>query len=310
MVIDPHTPVIVGAGQVLARDGEEESSEPVALMASALRAAAEDSGAGSRLLRRADSVRCVPVVGWHYRNAAALLAEDVGASPHDTAQTSVFGGDGPQVLINDTAARIARGELDVALLGGGEGVTVVRDARRAGRAPAWRSQEESVPRPLLLGEDRSAVTPAEEAAGLAPPVYMYALIESAVRAAAGEDPAVHRQRITELWSRFSDVAAGNPHAWLQRHYSAQEIATPSPANRMVATPYTKLLTANIQVNMATGLILTSAAAAEHAGVPKDRWIFIHAGAQAHERWHVAERRTLSDAPAIGAVGRAALSTPG
>ena len=90
-----------------------------------------------------------------------------------------------------------------------------------------------------------------------------------------------------------EVAAGNPHAWLQRAYTAEEIATPSPANRMVAAPYTKLLTANIQVNMATGLILTSAAAAEHAGVPTDRWIFIHAGAQAHERWHVAERRTLS-----------------
>ncbi len=61
---------------------------------------------------------------------------------------------------------------------------------------------------------------------------------------------------------------------------------------MVAAPYTKLLTANIQVNMASGLILTSARAAEQAGVPQDRWIFIHAGAQAHERWHVASARTL------------------
>ncbi len=310
MRIDPNTPVIVGAGQVLARDGDEELSEPVALMVAALRAAAQDSGAGEGLLRRADSVRCVPVVGWHYRNAAALLAGDLGASPRDTAQTSMFGGDGPQVLINDTAARISSGELDVALIGGGEAVIVVRDARRAGRAPSWRTQDESVPAPLTLGEDRSAVTAGEEAAGLAPPVYMYALIESAVRADTGEDPAAHRQRIAELWSRFSEVAAGNPYAWLQRAYTADEIATPSPANRMVAAPYTKLLTANIQVNMASGLILTSARAAEQAGVPRDRWIFIHAGAQAHERWHVAERPSLSAAPAIGALGRAALERAG
>ncbi len=166
MAVDPNTPVLVGGGQVLARDEDEERSEPVALMVRALRAAAEDSGAGEGLLRRADSVRCVPVVGWHYRDAAALIAEDLGASPRETAQTAMFGGDGPQVLINDTAERISRGELDVALIGGGEAVTVVRDARRAGRAPAWRSQDETVPAPLTLGEDRPAVTAGEEAAGL------------------------------------------------------------------------------------------------------------------------------------------------
>jgi len=308
--IDPLTPVIVGTGQVLARDVDEGHAEPVALIARALREAARDSGAGEQLLRRADSVRCVPVVGWHYRDAAALVAEELGASPRETAQSGQFGGDGPQVLINDTAASIAAGELEVALIGGGEAVTFVRDARREGRQLRWRSQEEDVPAARTLGEDHPPVADAEGAAGLAPPVYMYALIESAVRGVTGESPEAHLGRIAGLWSRFSEVAATNPNAWLQHAYTADEIATPTPANRLVAAPYTKLLTANIQVNLAAGLILTSAAAAARAGVPKDRWVFIHAGAQVHERWHVGERHTLAASPAIRAAGRGVLQRAG
>jgi acetyl-CoA C-acetyltransferase len=111
------------------------------------------------------------------------------------------------------------------------------------------------------------------------PVAMYALIESAVRAASGRDRDAHLDRIAGLWSRFSRVAAENPFAWIRRTYAAQGIAAPTTENRLVATPYSKLLTANIQVNMGSGLIVCSAQAAQDAGVPKDRWVFIHAGAQ-------------------------------
>jgi acetyl-CoA C-acetyltransferase len=67
-----------------------------------------------------------------------------------------------------------------------------------------------------------------------------------------------------------------------------------------------VLTANIQVNMATAVIVTSAQAAQRARVPRDRWVFIHAGAQANEEWHVSERDGLARSPAIEASGRAAL----
>jgi len=113
-----------------------------------------------------------------------------------------------------------------------------------------------------------------------------------------------------VWSRFAAIAAENPHAWIRQAYTPAEIATPTPENRLVSTPYTKLLTANIQVNMATGLILASAAAAASAGVPSDRWVFPHAGAQAVEQWHVTERSELGSCPAIGAVGRAACAHAG
>jgi len=305
-MIDPRTPVIVGAGQALDRGSPgEEPREPVALMARALRQAGADSASGERLLRDADSVRCVPVLSWHYRDAAALLAEDLGAHPRETVQSAPIGGDGPQVLLNDTARAIAAGELDVALVAGGEAVVSVRAAERDGRTLAWRRQDEDVHPTRTLGEERAGVNEAEAAVGLAPPVRMYALIDSAVRAGAGSDRDTHLASIAGLWSRFSDVAAGNPHAWLARAYTPEQIATPTSENRLVCAPYTNLLTANIQVNMAAGLILASAEAARRAGVPKERWVFVHAGAGAHDQWHVSERQRLDASPAIRAVGHGA-----
>jgi acetyl-CoA C-acetyltransferase len=309
--IDPRTPVIVGAGQVLSRDlPEEEPREPVTLIVEALRRACQDSGAGERLLRRADSVRCVPVIGWPYGDAAALVAADLGTQPRETVQSAAIGGDGPQLLLNDTARAIAAGELDVALLGGGEAVASLRASERAGRPLPWRRQAPRVHPGRTVGEDRAPVNEAEAAAGLTPPVYMYALIEAAVRAARGSAADAHLARIGRLWSRFSAVAAENPHAWIRRSYTPEQIALPSAENRPVSSPYTKLLTANIQVNMASGLIVTSAEAARREGIPSDRWVFMHAGAQAQDQWHVSERHQLAASPAIRAAGRAALQRAG
>lgn len=312
MNIDPRTPVIVGAGQTVQRDTDtEEPREPVQLIAQALREAGRDAGTGERLLRRADSVRCVPVIGWQYRDAAALVAEELGAQPRETVQSAAIGGEGPQALLNDTAADIAAGHLDIALVGGGEAGASLRAAQLQGRPLPWRRQDDDAPGPTRsLGEDRPPVNEAEAAAGLAPPLYMYALIETALRAAAGSGPSEHLERIASLWSRFSTVAAENPHAWIRRSYTPSQIATPAPENRIVASPYTKLLAANIQVDMASGLIVTSAAAAQQAGVPRERWVFVHAGARAQDEWHVSERRTLTRSRAIQAATRAAMHRAG
>jgi acetyl-CoA C-acetyltransferase len=304
--IDPRTPVVVGAGQVLNHDVDDvESSEPARLIVEALRRAAEDSGAGQRLLRRADSVRCVPVIGWHYPDLAAIVAEDLGSVPRETVQSSPIGGEGPQLLVNDTARAIAAGQLDVALLGGGEAGASLRTAQLAGRTPPWRTHDGQPPPTRTLGRERAPVNRAEAAVGLAPPVSMYALIECALRGAGEATAESHLERIAGLWSRFSTVAASNPHAWIKREYTAATIATPARDNRLVCSPYTKLLTANIRVNMASALIITSAQAARDAGVPADRWVFIHAGAQARDTWHVSERETLTDSPAIRACANAA-----
>ncbi len=78
----------------------------------------------------------------------------------------------------------------------------------------------------------------------------------------------------------------------------------------MSSPYTKLLATNIQVDQAAGLIICSAGTAEQAGVPRERWVFIQAGAPAQDEWHVTERAELAASPAIRAIGEAALAHPG
>jgi acetyl-CoA C-acetyltransferase len=138
----------------------------------------------------------------------------------------------------------------------------------------------------------------------------YPLIENAIRAASGETPAAHQQRIAGLWSRFSEVAARQPAAWSPTAYTAEELATPSPANRQVTLPYTKLLNSNIQVDQGAALLLCSAGTAAELGIPRDRWVFVHTGARATDEWFLSERRDLDRSPAIRACGRAVLAHAG
>lgn len=303
--LDPNTPVLVGAGQFVGR--EPGTDDPVALSALALRRAAEDSGAGESLLGSADAVYAVASTSWAYRDQAALVASRLGAQPRRTVQSSKFGGDGAQLSINAAAQAIADGESEIVLITGAEAGASLAAAQRAGTELNWPVQDASVRPTEVLGIDKTANNDAETAVGLGAPIFMYALLEAAVRGSLGRDPKEHRQAIGELWSRFSSVAAANPYAWQPEEFGAEHIVTPSPDNRMVSAPYTKLLCANLQVDQASGLIMCSASAAEAAGIPQDKWVFLHAGASGHDEWFVSERTSLAASPAINALGAAVLS---
>jgi acetyl-CoA C-acetyltransferase len=305
--MDPRTPVIVGAGQV---SGDGGSEGPIALAVRALRLAAEDSGTGDVLLRRADSCRHVATVCWPYTDESALIAAELGATPRETVRTAQFGGDGPQRLVSDTARAIAAGEIDVALVSGAEAVAALRSTQQAGERPGWPDQPPEAAPTRVLGSGRLPSNDAETAVGLLAPVYNYALLESAVQARGGACRDTHMRAVADLWSRFADVAADNPHARLRERYSAEELLAPTADNRPVSRPYTKRLTANIGVDQATGLILCSAEAAAAVGVPRERWVFVLAGAHASDEWFMSERAELASSPAINAVGRAALEHAG
>ncbi|MBS44156.1 MAG: enoyl-CoA hydratase [Nocardioides sp.] len=310
VLLDPSTPVVVGVGQVVVRDPGHDPEEPVRLAARALRRAVEDSGAAHDLLAAADVVTAVSSASWTYPDQAGLVAELVGAGGASTVQTSPYGGDGAQLALNDAARMVAEGEARVVLVSGAESGAGVAALQRDGREPAWTRQADDAAPGRTLGDDRPANNEAEAAVGLNAPIYVYALIESALRGAAGTDEVTHRAAIADLWSRASAVAADNPYAWDPTVRSAEEIADPGPANRWVSAPYTKLMCANLQVDLAAGVVVTSVAAAQAAGVPQDHWVFLHAGASATDEWFVSERGDLASSPAIAAIGRAALDHAG
>jgi acetyl-CoA C-acetyltransferase len=113
-----------------------------------------------------------------------------------------------------------------------------------------------------------------------------------------------------MWSRFSDVAAASPAAWSRDSYTAEQIATVSPSNRRVTLPYTKLLNSNIQVDQAAAVLVCSASAARELGIPRERWVFVHAAAHATDEWFLSERRDLHRSPAIRACGEAVFAHAG
>jgi acetyl-CoA C-acetyltransferase len=183
-------------------------------------------------------------------------------------------------------------------------------ARRDGVVPAWTSLPVGVTPTRVFGGPFEIAHPAEQAVGVGVPIRMYALFETAVRAARGETVDEHQTTVAELWSRFSSVAAKNPHAWSQRELTPTEIRTPTAANRMVNLPYTKYMNSNNDVDMAAAVILCSLERARALGVPDDRIVFVHAGTDASDSKYVSNRADLHSSPAVRHGGARALELAG
>ena len=299
-------PVVVGVAQVAQRvDDPLAAREPLALMEDALRGAAEDAGS-RELLSRADALYVIRGI-WPYRNPAAVLAERLGNRACTTIGTP-FGGNLVQSSVHHAALRIARGESEIALLTGAETGRTQQRARALGVKPAYTVAPGTYHQ--RVAEERAMSGPAELARGISRPIQLYPIFESALRHRAHEPLAAHRMRIATLWARFSEVAEGNPSAWLRQRFSAEEIATPSARNRMVGFPYTKLMNANDAVDQGAALILCSAEAARRLAVARERWIFPHAGADGHDHDFVSERQDLCSSPAIRIAGARALELAG
>ncbi len=308
MPVGPHTPVLVGAGQVTNRPrGLDDAVEPVALMATAIERAAADAGLAG--VPDPDSIRVVSLLSWRYRDPAHFVAELLGLSPRETALTAQ-GGNSPQTLVNATATEIQAGRLDLAILTGAEAWRTRMRARRADAVLNWSKLPEGAEPDRLVGEDLVMSSPEELARGLAMPVQLYPMFESAVRAAAGEEVEKHQVKVSELWSRFSAVAASNPYAWTRDAKTAEEIRTPGPGNRMIGFPYPKYMNSNNDVDQGAALLLCSAEKATSLRVRPDRWVFVHSGADCHEHTFVSNRWSLAETPAIEAGGRAALELAG
>ncbi|WP_149362011.1 type II toxin-antitoxin system Rv0910 family toxin [Lolliginicoccus suaedae] len=299
--IDPWTPVIVGIGEITHRPDESGPRSPLELATAAARAALADADLDHLPDTLRTRISAVPSTSWTYGpHHASLIATMLGTPGADLAQSAPLGGDGPLRLTNAAATAIARGELDHAITVGAEAFATLAE-----HGPQqWDTDHHTPFAPLLLGSDKEGNNAAEEAVGLLAPAPMYALMDSALRASLQLAPHEHTTREAQLWSRFSGVAATNPAAWLPEPHTAEQISTPTARNRPVATPYTKLMTANPAVDQGGAILLCSAHAAEQAGIPQDRWVFPHGGAHATEEWFVSERNDLATIPAIGRIGDA------
>jgi len=291
--------VLIGYGQVNHRDEidpQTRSVEPVDLMAAAARQAAD-----SRVLEAVDSVRVVNILSARYRDPGLLLGERIGAADFTTLYSPV-GGNVPQSLVNQACLDIQRGRAGVVLLAGAETWRTRRGLKAKGSRLEWTVQGDSVPMAQVAGDDVPMDGDAETRIGLDRPAYVYPLFEQALRIANDESIEDHRRRVGELWARFSAVAVGNPHAWIRKPATAEEITRPGPQNRMISWPYTKLMNSNNMVDQGAALILTSVEQAKRLQIPAERWVYPQAGTDAHDTPAIADRDELHRSTAIRIAG--------
>jgi acetyl-CoA C-acetyltransferase len=272
-------------------------------MSAALERAGTDAASSGRstLLERVDVLTAVPSFVWTVPDPGRAAAEAAGVRVEATKLT-VPGGTVPQSAVFDAARRIRNGELDVAVVVGAEAIKSRDLARRADRRVSWTDERvESMPAaPVVFELGVDALRPAERDAGLVVPVVTYALLEHALRRTKGWTRAEHLARLDALASRMASVAADNSDAWYADVHDHGRASEPTPRNRMVAAPYTKLLASNVVVDMAAAVIVCSLDAARRAQVPEDRLVFPLAGATAREQWFVSERDELSTSVAMRA----------
>ena len=313
--IDPRTPILVGQAQVAQHiDHLESAAGPIELMSQAVREAFADAGIQNPSVKNAgknsatiDALRVVRSLSTRNTNPAREIARALGISANEYGLTP-HGGNMPQYLVNSAALQIRDSGAQMIVLTGGESFRSRRRARAAKMTLPWMEakEDEGGEAPTALGEDLVMNHEIELAHSIMLPIEIYPMFETALRYRDKRTVAEHQKYISELWSRFSDVAASNPHAWIQQSYTAETIRTPSQSNRMVGFPYTKLMNSNNDVDMAAALVMCSVERAEALGIERDKWIFLQAGTDCHEHNFVSHRYSFTDTPAIRIGGKRVL----
>lgn len=297
-------PIIVGVGQITNRsEDNQDTLHPLQLAKMAIDASLEDSQC-SEILRKVDLLSVVNMFSWTYEDPAGLLCEMLSIKPK-VAEYTAIGGNTPQWLVNRAAKKIVAGEIEVALICGAEAMYTVTAAGKKNTVLDWPCSKNN---PTMVGDSRSASNSAEIQHYAEVPITVYPLFENALRAEHNLGIADHKKFLAEFCAGFSKIAARNPLAWFKEEKSAQEIETVTPVNRMVGFPYTKFMNPILDVNQAAAVIVTSSKVAKRLSIPKNKWIYLHAGYDATDKWFVSDRVNYTFSPAIKEIVGAALES--
>ncbi len=272
--------MIIGVGQAVRRD---EGAEARALILESARAAGDDSA--SNALRAVSAVEMMRVGSWRDDDVPGRVAEELGLSvARERLRTSPTGGESPLRALDAVATRIAAGESGVTLIAGAEangpgtngpGAEGARGRRGRWEMPAQPRRGFRMPREFN-GMSRAFQV------GIVRALDFFPLYENALRASEGASLAVGQAESARMWAELSRVAVGNPFAWSRDAVSEDTLLDVGPSNRMVAFPYSKLLTANPFVNQGAAILVADDDTARSLGVPEDRWVHVVGAAGADE----------------------------
>ncbi|MEX0666358.1 MAG: hypothetical protein WD598_16510 [Acidimicrobiia bacterium] len=303
MSIEGRYPVLVGVGFAMQDvDDPVQAVDVLELMTQAADAAGADADA-AKLLPAVERI-LVPRGTWTYSAPGRFVAQHVGADDAHPVRASL--GIPQQSLINEALHAIMRGDLEVAMVVGGEARRRQMLARRAGIDLPERDQSSIEPdeeRPLAVAEELMA--PSEREARIVLPIQQYALIENALRHAEGRTLDEHRDEVAALYAGFNEVARANPRAAFPGERSAAFLREPGPGNRPIAFPYNKWHVTQMNVDQAVALVFCSAHAARAHGIDPERWVFPHVALESTQAVSLSRRREMHAWPAMRTLGRVA-----
>lgn len=317
--LDPRTPVIIGVGQASEKldDPDYAALSPMDLAGRALGQAIADAQARGDVAGAIDVIAAIRQFEistpaaiapfGHADNPPRAIARRVDANPR-RAILEIVGGQGPQKLVGELAQDIADGKAQVAAIAGSEAISTTLALVAEGERRDWSEQAGDGMEDRGFGM-KGVLDATLIAHGVRGAIPAYALMENARRKVLGRSLEEHRAQMAALFAPFTKVAASNPHAASRTERTAQDIASPTDRNRIVAEPYTKSMIARDQVNQAAAIVISSVAAARDLGVPEDRWVHIHAATTANEA-SVLHRADLHLAPSAIVCAKSALKLAG
>jgi len=315
--MNDQTPILIGVGQAVERipDDLTLAASHADMAGRAAQRALEDAGVSSTIV---DWLACVrtfsdssPAYACPFggpNKFPRAVAARIGAAP-DHAIYNVIGGESPQALIAEAAKALGAGDINVAVIAGGEALANMRAAQRSGAALDWSETHDGdwedrgpFSGPMILSQT-------ELAHGLMDAMSYYGFIETARRRRAGRSVKAHHDYMAKRIAPLSTVAANNPYSMFAQAYAPEEIATPSAMNRALVSPFLKHMVAKDRVNQGAAVVMTTIALARQLNIPEEKWVYLRGHAQAQENLML-DRTDLSRSLAMDLVIEGALAAAG
>ncbi|MFX0008006.1 MAG: hypothetical protein ACFFA7_02970 [Promethearchaeota archaeon] len=300
-------PVIIGAAQITQSKNVDNPLDPLNLIAQASLKAIEMFRVDG-LRKEIDTIYMSTISSWIYDDPPSDLSKLLGIELSHK-YVAPISGNVPQSLVNKAVKAISKGECNVILIAGGEASYSTYRSKKNKINLDWPK-----PPPKAVDKARKAIifylSQFENQYKLTNPTFIYALIETALRASLGRTLKEHSDSIGRLYEKFSKIASKNPYAWEKTQYNAKDIITPSTDNRMICHPYTKRMVSNLYVDQAASIIITSEEIAQNLGIDPKFWVYLMGGVDLENIFYLSQRPKLYNSPAIREASRLALDQAG
>ena len=315
---DDRLPIIVGVGQIVDHwDGSDlkQAPSPLDLIAESIKRAQADAGLND-LSNKIDTLAVVRAFTDSLRtpfdpfgkakNFPAAVIEAASICPKKTIY-STAGGEQPQFLVNELSENIARGDIRMAMITGGEALAALKTALKKQLTLDWTSAVDADIEER--GAQTDFISTYEIVNGMGLPPQTYAAMEQALRARLGMSKAEYLEYMGGLCAGLSKTAQQNPYSQFPQAMSAAFLATASKKNYPICDPHLKWHIAQDGVNQASTLILTSVGYAKELGIDPDQWIYLHGYSDVKEKL-VSQRPDLSKSRALELAISGAISSAG